>query len=64
MTNCERHDYGLNTRGRIMSHACIYMILITVSCTGDYEHPYYAYADNEEYADEGLFEEEFPPTEP
>ena len=47
-----------------MSHACTYVILITVSCTGDYEHPYYAYADNEDYADEEQFEEEITPTEP
>ena len=46
-----------------MSHACIYVILITVSCTGDYEHPYYAYADNEEYAEEEPTEEALPSTE-
>ena len=39
------------------------MILITVSCTGDYEHPYFPYADNEENADTEIFEEEFPPNE-
>ena len=58
-----RHDYGVDTRGRVMSHACIYVILITVSCTGDYEHPYYAYADNEEYAEEEPTEEALPSTE-
>ena len=46
-----------------MPHACIYVILITVSYAGDYEHPYFSYADNEENADAELFEEEFPPTE-
>ena len=51
-------------KGKVISRACIYVILITVSCTGDYEHPYYAYADNEEYADEERFEEEITPTEP
>ena len=58
-----RHDYGVDTRGRVMSHACIYVILITVSCTGDYEHPYYAYADNEEYVEEEATEEALPSTE-
>ena len=63
MTNCECHDYGLDTRGRIMSHACIYVILITVSYAGDYEHPYYSLADNEQYDYEEPTEEEFPRTE-
>ena len=36
------------------------MILITVSCTGNYNHPYYAYADNEPDAGEGSLPEEEP----
>jgi hypothetical protein len=47
-----------------MSHAtAYYVILITVSCTGDYEHPYFAYADNPEYAEEETAEEALPPAE-
>ena len=37
-----------------------YMILIMVSYTGDYEHPYYSYAEDEQYANEELYEEEVP----
>ena len=36
------------------------MILITVSCTGNYEHPYYSYADDDQYAEEGNLPEEKP----
>ena len=39
------------------------MILMVVSCTGYYEHPYFAYADNSEYADEEFAEEALPPAE-
>ena len=63
MTFTVRHDYGVDTRGRVMSHACIYMILIIVSCTRDYEHPYFAYTDNEEYAGEEPAEDALPSTE-
>ena len=44
-------------------HSAYYVILITVSCTGDYEHPYYAYADNSEYAEEEPTAEAVPPAE-
>ena len=37
----------------------LYMILITVSCTGDYEHPHFAHADNEEHAEEEPIEDAF-----
>ena len=41
-----------------MSHAsAYYVILITVSCTGDYEHPYYEYTADPEYAEEGTTDE-------
>ena len=36
---------------------------MTVARTGDYDHPYYAYADHEQYAEEGPPEDEFPPNE-
>ena len=50
--------------GRDRSHAsAYYVILITVSCTGDYEHPYFAYAENPEYAEEELAEEALPPAD-
>ena len=39
------------------------MILIIVSCTGDYEHPYFTYADDLEHADEEFAEEALPPVE-
>ena len=39
-------------------------MLTTVSYTGEYEHPYYAYADEEQYAAEGVMpEEEFNPND-
>ena len=41
-----------------------YAILIIVSCIGDYEHPYFAYADTEENAGIEPIDEEFPPSEP
>ena len=45
-----------------MSHAfAYYMILITVSWTGDYEHPYFTYANNSEYAEGETAEEALPP---
>ena len=31
-----------------------------VSYAGDYEHPYYSFADNEGYVNEEFTEEEFP----
>ena len=37
----------------------LYMILITVSCTGDYKHPHFAHADNEEHAEEEPIEDAF-----
>ena len=46
--------------GRNRSHAFLYMILIKVSYAGDYEHPYYSFANNEGYGDEEATEEEFP----
>ena len=50
--------------GRNRSHAsAYYVILITVSCTGDYEHPYYDYAANPEYAEEGTTDESTLPSE-
>ena len=50
--------------GRTRSHAsAYYMVLITVSCTGDYEYPYFAYADNEDYAEEEPAEDTLPPAE-
>ena len=50
--------------GKVMSHAsAYYVILITVSCIGDYEHPYFTYADNPEYAEEETAEEALPPAE-
>ena len=63
MTFKARHDYGVDTKGRARSHACIYVILIAVSCTGDYKHPYFAYADNEDYAEEEPAEDTLPPAE-
>ena len=39
------------------------MILIKVAYAGDYEHPYFAYADNPEYAEEETTEEALPPAE-
>ena len=39
------------------------MILITVSCTGDYEHPYFTYTDNPEYAEEELADEALSPAD-
>ena len=50
--------------GKVMSHAsAYYVILITVSCTGDYEHPYFAYVDNSEYEEKEPAEEAIPPAE-
>ena len=37
------------------------MILTVVSCTGEFEHPYFANADDAEYADEE-YAEEAPPS--
>ena len=39
-----------------------YAILIIVSCTEDYEHPYYDYADNPDYAEEGTLDEPIHPS--
>ena len=38
----------------------LYMILIKVSYAGDYEHPYYSFANNEGYGDEEATEQEIP----
>ena len=47
-----------------MSHTCINEILIIVSCTGDYQHPYHDYDGNEDYANEEGIEGEITPNEP
>ena len=40
-----------------------YAILIIVSCTEDYEHPYYDYAATQEYAEEETTDEPTLPSE-
>ena len=40
-----------------------YAILIIVSCTEDYEHPYYDYAADPNYAEEGTSDEQVRPSD-
>ena len=64
MTNRKRHNRGVDSWVKIMFHAsAYYVILIIVSCTGDYEHPYFAQANNEEHAEEEPIEGAFTSTE-
>ena len=51
-------------KGKSYCISCIFTVLITVSYAGEYEHPYYAYTDKEQYAAEGVLpEEEFNPND-
>ena len=63
-TNHTLHNRRVDSWVKVMSHAsAYYVILMTVSCTGDYKHPYFAHADNEEHAEEEPIEYAFTSTE-
>ena len=46
-----------------MLHSCILAMLTIVSYAGEYEHPYYNYATDEQDGNEEQLEEEIPPNE-
>ena len=46
-----------------MLHTCIFAMLTIVSYAGEYGHPYYDYATEEQYGNEEQLEEEIPPNE-
>ena len=58
--NSDQCNHGENTGKTSCAFFYNQTILITVSCTGDYNHPYYVYADDEQRAKEGNLPEEEP----
>ena len=63
-TKHERRSTKTRHKGRNRSHeSAYYAILIIVSCTEDYEHPYYDYAANPDSTEEGKPDEPIHPSD-